>query len=100
MRSRSVFGDAVLLAFLLTQLFDGVFTYLGIATFGPPIEGNPLVGWYVIVFGAGIALVGAKGFAVACGAALHWRAMHRTLGMLTILYLAGAVWPWTQVLWP
>jgi hypothetical protein len=98
MTTRSRFGDGVLLVFILAQVADGLFTYVGIKTFGAAIEGNPLVAWYVATFGAGIAIIGAKGLAVACGAALHLRAMHRTIGVLTIMYLSAAVWPWSQML--
>jgi Domain of unknown function (DUF5658) len=95
MTRRSLFGKGVLLLFVLTQVADGVFTYFGIKTFGAAIEGNPLVAWYVAAYGAGIAIVGAKGFAVACGITLHLRAMHRTIGALTIVYLTAALWPWS-----
>ena len=95
--SRSLFGRGVLAVFILTQVADGLFTYLGIKTFGTGIEGNPLVAWYVAAYGAGIALVGAKAFAVACGFALHLRAMHRTIGALILVYLGAALWPWSQL---
>ena len=78
-----------MLVFVLTQVADGLFTYFGIKMFGAAIEGNPLVAWYVVAYGAGVAL--------ACGAALHLRAMHRTIGALTIIYLTAAVWPWFQI---
>ena len=94
---RSIFGDGVLLVFILAQVADGLFTYLGITAFGTAIEGNPLVAWYVAAFGAGVAVIAAKGFAVACGATLHLQAMHRTIGVLAILYLAAAVLPWSQM---
>ena len=94
---RTLFGDGILLAFILAQAADGAFTYLGVAT-GSAVEGNPLVAWYIAMFGAGAAVVAAKTMAVACGAALHMRAMHRTIGLLTILYLTAAVWPWTEAL--
>ena len=94
---RSRFGDAVLLIFILAQVADGVFTYLGVST-GIAKEGNPLVAWYIATFGVGVAVVGAKTVAIALGAALHMRAMHRTIGLLAILYLAVAVLPWTQTL--
>jgi len=100
MSRRSWFGDCVLIAFLLAQVSDGAFTYVGIATFGAWIEANPLVAWYIGAFGAGVALIGVKTLAAACAALLHLRAMHRTVGFLTILYLVGAVWPWTRALWP
>ena len=95
---RSVFGRSVLLVFILTQVADGLFTYFGIRTFGTAIEGNPLVAWYVAAYGAGVALVGAKGFAVACGFALHLRAMHRTIGALILVYVTAALLPWSQLL--
>jgi hypothetical protein len=94
---RSRFGDVVLLVFILAQVADGVLTYLGVST-GIASEGNPLVAWYIATFGIGVAVVGAKMVAIALGAALHMRAMHRTIGLLAILYLAVAVLPWTQTL--
>ena len=98
MTRRSIFGDAVLLVFILAQLADGVFTYIGIATFGTAVEGNPLLAWYVAMFGAGAALIGAKSVAVACASTLHLRAMHRTVGVLAVIYLAAAVLPWSWIL--
>lgn len=97
MTRRSLFGKGVLLLFVLTQVADGAFTYLGIKTFGAAIEANPLVAWYVAAYGAGIAVIGAKGFAVACAFALHLRAMHRTIGALTLVYVTAALWPWSMV---
>ena len=97
--TRSVFGDAVLVVFLFAQLSDGVLTYVGVSTFGAAIEANPLLAWYIAMFGAGIAVFGAKAFAVACAAALHCLERHRTVGVLSIVYLALAVLPWTQIIW-
>ena len=94
---RTLFGDGILLAFILAQAADGAFTYLGVAT-GSAVEGNPLVAWSIAMFGAGVAVVGAKTMAIACGATLHMQAMHRTIGLLTILYLAAAVLPWSRML--
>jgi len=45
---RSLFGRAVMLVFVLTQVADGLFTYFGIKMFGAAIERNPLVAWYVV----------------------------------------------------
>lgn len=98
--TRSWFGDTILLIFVLTQIADGAFTYIGVHTFGVHIEANPLLGWYIAAFGVGLTLLGAKTLAILCAAALHLHAMHRTLGFLTIVYLAMAVWPWTIMLWP
>jgi hypothetical protein len=96
--ARSWFGDAVFLAFTVTQLSDGLLTYLGIITFGIGIEANPLIVWNVGTFGIGFGLIAIKLFAITCAAFLHLRAMHRTVSALTLAYLAGAVWPWTRVL--
>ena len=46
---RSLFGDGVLLVFLVAQLCDGAFTYVGVHHFGLGIEANPIVGWYIAV---------------------------------------------------
>jgi len=100
MRPRSWFGDLVLIAFLLAQVSDGLFTYLGVATFGAEIEANPVVAWTIAAFGAGVALIGVKTLAAACASLLHLKAMHRTIGLLTIFYLGGAVLPWIHALWP
>src|SRR5712691_2450342 len=51
------------------------------------VEANPILAWYVTTFGAGIALVSAKVIAVGCAAALYAHACHRTLSVLTLLYL-------------
>jgi len=96
---RSMFGVGILLVFLLAQLLDGVFTYVGISRFGEAIEANPLLAWYIATFGAGVAVIGAKTLAVACAAMLHLYNRHRTVGVLTILYLVAAVWPWMLIIW-
>jgi hypothetical protein len=95
---RSLFGDAVLLAFIGAQFCDGAFTYIGVHAFGLGIEANPIVGWYIAALGVGSALVASKGLAVACAAVLHFFARHRSVGVLTILYLALAISPWVHLL--
>jgi hypothetical protein len=93
-----LFGDIVFLLFLLTQLSDGVMTYQGIVSFGTAIEANPLLGWCIVTFGPGVAMIGAKSVATVCAAALHLCAMHRTIGALTLLYVGAALLPWAHVL--
>ena len=95
-----MFGDFVFVVFALAQVADGCLTYLGVSTRGIVMEANPLIVWYMAACGVGVALTGAKVFAILCGMALHMNARHRTVGTLAVLYLAGAVWPWTRVLWP
>jgi hypothetical protein len=96
----ATFGNAVFLVFALAQLADGLFTYIGISRFGVAIELNPLIVWSAALFGAGTALVGVKTFAMLCAMLLHMTARHHAIGALTIVYLIGAIWPWTHVLWP
>lgn len=94
------FGNLVFVAFVAAQVCDGVLTYHGVARFGPQIEANPVLAWYVYAFGAGAALLGAKIFAVLCGMGLHLLGMHRTVGLLTASYVGAALIPWIEVLWP
>ena len=95
---RSVFGDTVLVAFLVAQALDGVLTYVGVSTYGLKIEGNPLLGWMMTEFGQGAALAAAKVTAGAFGIALHLTAVHRVVFVLTAFYVAVAVVPWIGIL--
>jgi uncharacterized membrane protein len=95
---RSYFGDAMILLFLFVQLFDGACTYLGIQHFGSDIERNPIVAWYIATVGTVAGLIAVKTFAASCAMFLHLRGWHRTIGVLTILYLLAAVRPWTDIL--
>ncbi len=96
--SRSRFGDFVLLVFLLAQCFDGVFTYVGVSTFGTGIEGNPLIASLMLYVGHGAALMGAKTVASLLGIALHLLQTHVIVAMLTVLYVTLAIVPWAAVL--
>ena len=58
--SNNRFGDVMVLGFLLVQCLDGVFTYLGVKTWGPAVEANPLVSSAIAAAGLGLGLVGAK----------------------------------------
>ena len=98
--NRSAFGDATFVLFSGVQVADGWLTYLGIHLYGTAIEANPVIGWYIAVFGASAALIGAKTLAVGCGAILHLTARHGVVALLTVGYLAAAIWPWAWLLWP
>jgi len=93
-------GDVTWVAFVAAQVTDGALTYVGIRAFGPSIEGNPLLAWLIAVAGAGLALFGAKTFALGCGTVLHLHGMHRSLAVLTTVYVGTALWAWIIVLWP
>lgn len=95
---RSLLGDAVIVVFLFAQVCDGMFTYYGVHAWGLVAEANPIVSWYMATLGVGLALLAAKAFAIACAALLHLHARHRTVALLTILYLALAVRPWVNLL--
>jgi hypothetical protein len=90
----------VWILFVAAQAADGVCTYVGIRTFGLAMEGNPLISWYAATFGLGTALVGAKLLAAGCAAFLHCVGRHLVLACLTVLYLFGAILPWSRLLWP
>jgi hypothetical protein len=98
MVSRSLFGDLALVAFLLAQCFDGVFTYVGVTIYGAGIEANPLLGTLMASFGHGTALVGAKSVAGLFGIALHVGKVHGAVAFLACFYLAAAILPWVLIL--
>ena len=95
---RSLFGDVVLVAFLLAQASDGVLTYVGVSTYGIHMEGNPILGWLMATMGQGAALTAAKSAAGAFGIALHLTSVHRVVALLTAFYVAAAVLPWIGIL--
>jgi Domain of unknown function (DUF5658) len=95
-RSPARAGTIALAAFAFVQCADGWLTMAGIARFGPAIEANPLLAFYVAVFGAG-AIIAAKVIAVACAAVLHVHAHGVVLVVLTLAYIAFAVLPWLCV---
>jgi hypothetical protein len=95
---RSLFGDAVLVLFLLAQCFDGVFTYVGVVSFGVGIEANPLVATLMTALGHGLGLMAAKAIAIFLGIGLHLRQVHSAVALLAAFYLAVAVVPWVAIL--
>lgn len=94
----SRFGDLVIVAFLTTQAADGVFTYVGISTIGPSVEGNPMVSTLMAALGQGVGLALVKLVASSLGVVLHVTGVHRVVAVLTGLYLAAAIVPWTALL--
>ena len=92
------FGRAALVTFFTTQVFDGMLTYVGVITFGPTVEGNPIVATYISILGAGTALIAVKAFASACAVLLYFNQRHREVAALAILYGVIAVWPWMAIL--
>jgi uncharacterized protein DUF5658 len=91
------FGDLVVLGFLLVQCLDGAFTYLGVSIWGLGIEANPLISSVVNAAGLGAGLAGAKLVAIGFGIALHLSQAHYIIALLTALYVAIAILPWTAL---
>jgi hypothetical protein len=96
----STVANLIFITFALVQVADGWMTYVGIGLYGPSIEANPLIVWHTELFGAGLALTGAKAIAVFCGVVLHLLARHIVIAFLTVTYVVAALWPWTMLLWP
>ena len=90
----SLFGDIAVVGFLLVQVLDGVFTYLGVTIWGVHIEANPLISSAVAYAGLGRAVVGAKLAAILFGMLLHVRRVHSLVALLTAFYLVVAILPW------
>ena len=95
---RSVFGDVALVLFLLAQCFDGVFTYVGVMSFGIGIEANPIVALLMTNLGHGTGLLSAKIAAAVLGIALHLRRVHGAVALLALFYITAAIVPWMVLL--
>ena len=95
--TRSSFGDAIILLFLIAQAADGMFTYVGLSTMGVGLEANPLLLTLITTFGLGAALTSAKIFAAILGMSLHRLGMHGILAVLTGIYLLAALLPWAGI---
>jgi hypothetical protein len=97
--ARSVrFGNVVVIAFLIAQACDGIFTYVGVSTYGMHVEGNPLLAWLMTALGSGAGLAAAKAAAGAFGIVLHLISVHRVVAALAVFYLAVAIVPWISLL--
>jgi hypothetical protein len=94
---RSLFGDLMVLTFVATQCLDGVFTYLGVAIWGPGIEANPLISSAMGAVGVGYGVGCAKAIAIGFGMLLHLRRVHNLVAALTAIYFAAAILPWTAL---
>lgn len=94
---RNRFGDLTVVGFFLVQCLDGVFTYLGVSIWGPGIEANPLIGAAMAAIGLVGGLAGAKIVAVGLGILLHLRGVHHLVALLTAIYFAVAILPWTAL---
>lgn len=88
------FGDIAVVVFLCVQCLDGALTYLGVRTWGPSIEANPIVSSAVAFGGLGAGLVSAKLVAIGFGMILHLKRVHTVVALLTAFYVCAAIVPW------
>jgi hypothetical protein len=88
----------MVVAFVLMQCLDGVFTYVGVGIWGPDIEANPFISSAMAVTGVIPGVGGAKLVAISLGMLLHLRRVHNLVALLTAIYFAVAVLPWTALL--
>ena len=95
---KSLFGDAVVVAFLVMQCLDGIFTYLGVGIWGPSIEANPIVASAMTAGGPTVGLFGAKLVAIGFGMMLHLRRVHNVVALLAAIYFVVAIVPWAALL--
>ena len=91
---KTLFGDLMVVGFLVTQCLDGVFTYLGVGIWGPGIEANPLISSAMAVTGVGAGVASAKLVAIAFGMLLHLQRVHKVVALLTAIYFTAAILPW------
>jgi hypothetical protein len=94
---RTLFGDLMVVGFLLVQCLDGVFTYLGVGIWGPGIEANPLISSAMAMTSVGAGVAGAKLVAIALGMLLHLLRVHNVVALLTVIYFAAAILPWAAL---
>lgn len=90
-------------ALIVCQVLDGILTYAGLTILGSEGEGNALLRDLIIQFGTAPVLIGAKLFAIALAVWLmltsHKRRWIRpVIGVIVIIYLAMAVFPWVYIL--
>jgi uncharacterized protein DUF5658 len=88
----------LLALFTAVQVLDAMLTWTGVLRFGTAIEANPLLAASFAHFGAGATLGAAKLFAIACALVLHLRSHYLILSVLTVLYVFGAIVPWSWML--
>ena len=97
-RRRLSFGDLALGAFLLTQVLDGLYTYVGVDAFGIHVEANPVIAALMTHLGHGPGLLSAKIIAGGLGICLYLRHTHSMLALLAGFYATAAIAPWTAIL--
>lgn len=88
----------MIVIFLLTQVFDGAFTYIGVVQFGIGAEANPLVASVMRTFGVAEGLIFAKVLASVLGIIMYLRELHGAVAALSLFYVTIALGPWSAIL--
>lgn len=101
----SISLEVALLGFTLgvLQVLDGVLTGIGVAHFGATAEGNVLLRTLMESIGYLPALVVSKSVALAvvvtlCVLSAQVKWLPKALKSLILLYLVGAILPWTWII--
>jgi hypothetical protein len=84
--------------FVAVQIADAFLTVAGVSRFGMAMEGNPVLLRSMMLLGPSTTLLGAKSIAVLCGGILYRCERHLILALLTIVYVFGAIVPWSLIL--
>lgn len=90
----NLFGNLLILAFVVVQILDGVLTYKGVNAWGMRVEVNLIVGLVMSIAGIGYGLILVKTFAVGCGALLYWRRLHNVIAVVVAIYMMFAIFSW------
>jgi len=61
----SIFNKIIILLLIFSQLFDGIFTYMGVRIGGLDVEGNPIVKYLMTNLGAAGGLILIKILAIS-----------------------------------
>lgn len=93
----NLFNKLTLVAFILSQIGDGILTYVGVSTFGVKAEGNPFLAFIMSVYGVGFGLVVAKIVSVILGLILYMLGFHNLMVGLTIAHVVFAIIPWMHI---
>ena len=90
----SCFAKIVVVAYVIVQLLDGVYTYIGVSRLGISVELNPLVGWAMTILGVGFGLVVVKFVTTGFGALIYYHGYHNLLALITAFYMAVVILTW------
>lgn len=92
-----LFDNFIIVTFVLVQILDGILTYKGVSTWGLDIELNPIVGLFMSVLGVALGLVAAKLVGIMAGLIIYWHGFYGFVALLTAIYVAIAILPWTYL---